>query len=73
MMLNMTTYELGEAILVPFPFAEITDWSVAGLIKPSMIKPVLTTLEKNLVIRKLGKLQEADHQALKHLLLVILG
>ena len=32
---------------------EIFDWQKAGLLKPSVIKPVFTTIEKNLVIRKL--------------------
>lgn len=29
----------------------------AGLLKPSIIKPVITTIDKNLVIKKLGQLQ----------------
>ena len=43
----------------------ITEWSTAGLLKPSVIKPIITTLEKPLVIRKLGKLETLDIQALK--------
>ncbi len=116
MMQNMTTYNFGDVILVPFPFTDqtstkkrpavivscnnyqserfdlvliaitsqvnpansfgemtITEWKVAGLIKPSIIKPVLTTIEKLLVIKKLGQLLEVDTQALKNLLQVILG
>jgi len=42
----------------------ITKWRVAGLLKPSIIKPVLTTIEKELVIKKLGQLEEPDLQAL---------
>jgi mRNA interferase MazF len=30
----------------------VGNWSSAGLIKPSAIKPVLTTLEKALIIKK---------------------
>lgn len=51
----------------------ITEWKAAGLIKPSIIKPVLTTIDKNLVIRKLGELQKIDAQALFNILQVILG
>lgn len=51
----------------------ITGWQVAGLIKPSIIKPVLTTIDKGLVIKKLGRLQEADIHALQNLLHTILG
>lgn len=28
----------------------ITEWKIAGLLKPSIIKPVLTTIDKKLVI-----------------------
>ncbi|MEA5601576.1 type II toxin-antitoxin system PemK/MazF family toxin [Nostoc sp. UHCC 0252] len=51
----------------------ITGWQVAGLLKPSIIKPVLTTIDKALVIKKLGQLQEPDLQALHNLFLAILG
>jgi mRNA interferase MazF len=51
---------------------EIADWQKAGLLKTSVIKPVLTTVQRNLVIRQLGKLQTADCEALKHLLQTIL-
>ncbi|BAB72715.1 type II toxin-antitoxin system PemK/MazF family toxin [Anabaena sp. FACHB-709] len=56
-------------------FAEmtITEWKAAGLLKPSIIKPVLTTIDKMLVIKKLGELQEVDTQALHNLLQIILG
>lgn len=51
----------------------ITKWRVAGLLKPSIIKPVLTTIDKELVIKKLGQLEEPDIQALRTLFLSILG
>ena len=43
----------------------VTDWRVAGLIKPSVIKPVLTTIERSLVIRRLGQLKQEDQRTLK--------
>jgi mRNA interferase MazF len=46
----------------------VNDWSAAGLLKPSVIKPVIATVEKNLVIRKLGKLQSPDLEALENIL-----
>jgi mRNA interferase MazF len=55
-----------------FGEAEITDWQAAGLLKISVIKPVLTTLQKNLVIRQLGKLQNSDCQTLELLLQLVL-
>lgn len=96
---NMTTYNFGDIILVPFPFTDqatskkrpavvvssdvynsdrpdiilmavtsqmrhlgktgetvVEDWQEAGLLKPSLIKPILTTIEKSLVLKKLGRL-----------------
>ena len=46
----------------------VTDWSAAGLLKPSIIKPVIATVEKNLVIRKLGELKSPDLEALENTL-----
>ena len=40
-------------------------WKDAGLLKPSVIKPVVATIEKGLVLRKLGVLQGADIEALR--------
>lgn len=51
----------------------ITAWQAAGLIKPSIIKPVLTTIDAGLVIQKLGRLEKSDSQALQNLLQTILG
>jgi mRNA interferase MazF len=45
----------------------------AGLVKPSVFKPVITTLEKRLVLRKLGSLTLADQRVLAGLLAEILG
>ncbi len=43
----------------------VTDWKKAGLIAPSAVKPVLTTIEKRLVLKKLGQLQQVDVRALR--------
>lgn len=51
----------------------VNSWQEAGLIKPSAIKPILTTVEKELIIRKLGQLSEEDQRALKRALPTILG
>ena len=51
----------------------LTQWEAAGLLKPSVIKPVFTTVEKSLVIKSLGQLHEDDRQALKKALQIILG
>ncbi|MEG4944347.1 type II toxin-antitoxin system PemK/MazF family toxin [Microcoleus sp. F4-D5] len=36
----------------------ITDWRGAGLLKASMIKPVITKIEKKQILKKLGRLQD---------------
>jgi len=51
----------------------IADWQGAGLLKPSVIKPIISTVEKGLVLKELGRLQEADRQALQNALQLILG
>jgi len=56
-----------------FGEAQVLDWQGAGLLKPSMLKPVLLTAEKKLVRKTLGRLQTADQEALRKLLQAILG
>ena len=50
----------------------ITDFKSAGLFKSSVIK-LITTIEKNLIIRKLGKLQQSDLDNLRRAIQLILG
>lgn len=112
----MTAYELGDVVLVPFPFtdqsttkrrpavvvssaayhrergdliilaitsqtrttagigeAPIAHWREAGLLKPSVTKPLLATIDRGLVLRKLGSLQNQDRAALRTILGEILG
>ncbi len=51
----------------------IADFASAGLLKPSIVKPVITTIEKGLVIRKLGLLMNADCQNLRQLIQLLLS
>lgn len=51
----------------------IADWQGAGLLKQSVIKPIISTLEKGLVLKKLGRLGDVDRQALQNALGLILG
>ena len=51
----------------------IGDWRQAGLLKPSVVKPVITTIEKGLVIKKLGQLQPADQDQLRQIVKTIIG
>ena len=38
----------------------IQNWQGAGLLKPSAIKPAISTIEQTLVLKKLGKLSRQD-------------
>jgi len=48
-------------------------WQEAGLKRPSRLKPILATLDRSLVVRKLGSLQPRDRAALQRVLETILG
>jgi len=52
---------------------EVRHWQNAGLIKPSVFKPLLATLEKRLIIQTMGKLHEEDRVALRQVIDDIIG
>jgi mRNA interferase MazF len=39
----------------------VDQWQQAGLLKPSAIKPVITTIEKGLVIKAMGSKRPVNH------------
>ena len=51
----------------------VQDWQGAGLLKPSAIKPVITTIERGLIINQLGQLKGNDQTALRTSMDQILG
>lgn len=53
--------------------AAIAKWKEVGLLRPSVLKPLLATIEKGLVLRRLGRLEEEDRRALRAVLDDILG
>ncbi len=56
-----------------FGEAAVVQWKEAGLLRPSVLKPVVATIERGLVLRKLGRLAEEDRAALRKVLGEILG
>jgi len=54
----------------PLVFGEhlLQDWQHAGLPKPSVLKPLIATLEQTQIIRSLGQLSAADQRALRNVL-----
>ena len=51
-----------------FGEAEIRHWKEAGLVKRSLIKPVIATIERSLIRRTLGHLRPDDVDALRAVL-----
>lgn len=62
-------------IRLPLGYAEhtITDWAAAGLIKPSVLKPVFATIEQALVRRVLGHLTQPDRSQVRTLAATVIG
>lgn len=56
-----------------FGEAPIADWQAAGLIKPSVLKPVVTTIEQGLVVRTMGALSAADLRSLREVIAQVIG
>ena len=51
----------------------IEHWQEAGLLKPSVIKPLLATIEDNPILHHLGPLPFEDQASLRRVLAAILG
>lgn len=51
----------------------IQRWREAGLLKPSITKPLLATVERSLLLRRLGRLEAEDRAAVLGSLSMILG
>lgn len=56
-----------------FGEAAVADWQAAGLLKPSVFKPVFTTIEQGLVLRTMGTLSANDTAVLRELLGSVIG
>ncbi|MEW6587245.1 MAG: type II toxin-antitoxin system PemK/MazF family toxin [Nitrospirota bacterium] len=82
---SSTTYskERPDVVLIAITSAKVShayfgdtpvqSWKEAGLLKPSTMKAIFSTLDKRLVYRKLGKLASGDKAALQEMLLISLG
>jgi mRNA interferase MazF len=56
-----------------FGEVEVTKWKESGLLRASVIKPIFATIEKGLLLRKLGRLDTGDRKALAGILQDLLG
>ena len=59
-------------VRTPLGFGEalVADWQA---IKPSVLKPVFTTIERSLVVRIMGKLAAADLHTLRGAIAQVIG
>lgn len=57
--------EFGESMLV--------DWQGAGLIKASVFKPVVATIEQGLVVRVMGQLSAPDLTSMREVVGKLIG
>ena len=59
----------------PLGFGEalVSDWQTAGLIKPSVLKPVFTTIEQGLVLQTMGMLSTSDLRTLRETVAQVIG
>jgi len=48
-------------------------WQQAGLLKPSVLKPLIATLEQTQIVKVMGQLSATDQQGLQNTLQTILG
>jgi len=51
----------------------VEGWRIAGLLMPSVVKPILATVDRDLVLRRLGTLPRGDRTAVRRSLSEILG
>lgn len=56
-----------------FGEAPVRDWRGAGLLKPSMMKPIVATVEQGLVRKLLGRLVREDVASLRQPLGGVIG
>jgi mRNA interferase MazF len=52
---------------------EVREWQGAGLLKPSLVKPIVATLEQSLVLKRLGRLSEPDRNGLAQVIRTVFG
>jgi mRNA interferase MazF len=51
----------------------VGDWQAAGLVKPSLFKPLIATVEQALVVKRFGRLSANDVGALRAVIGEIIG
>ena len=62
-------------VRTPLGYGEalVADWQGAGLVKESVLKPVVATIEQTLVLRVIGRLSETDIKSLREAVGCVVG
>lgn len=72
---DLVIMAITSQVRTPLGFGEalVADWQAAGLIKPSVFKPVLTTIEQGLIARTMGALSVDDLATLRKNIAQVIG
>jgi mRNA interferase MazF len=72
---DLVIMAITSQVRTPLGFGEamVNDWQAAGLLKPSVLKPVFTTIEQGLVLRSMGTLSATDLGALRGAIAQVIG
>lgn len=72
---DLVIMAITSQVRTPLGFGEamVNDWQAAGLLKPSVVKPVFTTIEQGLVLRSMGTLSASDLGTLRETIAQVLG
>lgn len=73
LIMAITSVMRNPGAALAFAEATLADWQTAGLIKPSVFKPVFTTIEQRLILMRLGKVSEPDAALLRTVLAEVIG
>jgi mRNA interferase MazF len=67
---DVVVMAVSSQVRTPLGFAEtaIASWKNAGLIAPSVVKPLVATMEKGLILKVLGRLEPQDRLAVERTL-----
>ena len=73
LIMAITSVMRSPGAALSFGEAVLADWQSAGLIKPSVFKPVFTTIEQRLILKRLGAVSGGDVALLRTVLAAVIG
>ena len=74
------TYNAGKDVVIAYVTSQVSSpprfgdyklqkWKEAGLPKPSLVRMKFATIDKTIIVKKLGKLEEIDSEEIEKILL----